>query len=70
MKGIQYLFDETGVATAVLIDLKEHADLWEDMYDELRAAERSDDMEPFISWEEVKRRMQARMDGEILDQLH
>ena len=33
MKGVQYLIDEKGNKTAVLIDLKKNAELWEDFFD-------------------------------------
>ena len=32
MKGIQYLVDDSGDKTAVLIDLKKYNELWEDFY--------------------------------------
>lgn len=37
MQGIQFLIDDQGRKTAVLIDLKEHGELWEDIYDSLIA---------------------------------
>ncbi len=55
MKGIQYVVDESGEKTAVLIDLKEHGALWEDLYDALIAEQRRD--EPRESLEEVKERL-------------
>ncbi len=55
MKGIQYVVDESGEKTAVLIDLKEHGELWEDLYDALIAEQRRD--EPRESLEEVKERL-------------
>jgi hypothetical protein len=33
MNGIQFVTDEKGRRVAVLIDLKKHRDLWEDMED-------------------------------------
>ena len=33
MKGVQFLVDDGGRKTGVLIDLKENAELWEDFYD-------------------------------------
>jgi len=35
MTGIQFLTDETGQKTAVVIDLKKHRALWEDLEDVL-----------------------------------
>ena len=33
MKGVQFLVDDDGNQSAVLIDLKKHGQLWEDFYD-------------------------------------
>ncbi len=33
MRGVQFLVDNDGEKTAVLIDLKKNAQLWEDFYD-------------------------------------
>ena len=33
MTGIQFITDETGQKTAVVIDLKKHKALWEDLQD-------------------------------------
>jgi hypothetical protein len=35
MTGIQFITDETGNKTAVVIDLKKHKALWEDLQDVL-----------------------------------
>ncbi|HAC63351.1 MAG TPA: hypothetical protein DCF68_07365 [Cyanothece sp. UBA12306] len=35
MKGIQYIIDETGKKTAVVIDLKEWGQLWDEFYQNL-----------------------------------
>ena len=40
MKGVQYLFDDKGEPTAVLIDLKKNSRLWEDIVDILEARKR------------------------------
>lgn len=55
MKGIQFVIDDKGRKTAVIIDLKKHGELWEDFYDCLVAAERKD--EPRESLESVKPRI-------------
>ena len=52
LNGIQYLIDETGEKTAVVIDLKRHGGLWEDVYDQLIARQRQH--EPRESLDEVK----------------
>ena len=63
MKGIQFVTDETGHKTAVLIDLKKYGEVWEDFYDALVA--RSRENEPRESIEAVKRRLQkqGKLDG-------
>ncbi len=33
MKGVQYVVDEGGEPTAVVIDLKANSELWEDFHD-------------------------------------
>ena len=63
MKGIQFVTDETGRKTAVLIDLKKYGELWEDIYDSLLARQRAN--EPRETLESVKRRLrkQGKLDG-------
>jgi len=55
MKGIQFLTDEEGQKTAVLIDLKKHNDVWEDFYDSILAHEREE--EPRETFDSVKKRI-------------
>jgi hypothetical protein len=57
MKGIQFLIDEEGEKTAVVIDLKKHAELWEDFYDRALARSRAD--EPRETLESVKKRLRS-----------
>ncbi|MBF0488775.1 MAG: hypothetical protein HQK98_11515 [Nitrospirae bacterium] len=33
MKGIQYMMNDNGDRTAVVIDLKKYGNIWEDFYD-------------------------------------
>jgi hypothetical protein len=54
-KGIQFVTDEKGKKTAVLIDLKKYGDLWEDFYDALIARERQD--EPRVPLEVLEKRL-------------
>ena len=58
MRGIQFLVDEEGQRTAVLIDLKKNAQLWEDFYDVALAKSRV--KEPRESLESVANRLQQR----------
>jgi hypothetical protein len=59
MKGIQFLFDDAGRKTAVLIDLKKNAELWEDFYDCSLADARAS--EPRESLDSVKKRIAKRL---------
>ena len=63
MEGIQFVTDDKGRKTAVLIDLKKYGEQWEDFYDSLVAAERKN--EPRESIESVRRRLvqQGKLDG-------
>lgn len=55
MKGIQFVVDDKGKKTAVLINLKEWGELWEDIYDVLISESRRN--EPTVPWEELKAEM-------------
>jgi len=52
MKGIQYVIDDTGKKTAVILNLEEWGELWEDIYDVLVSESRRG--EPTVPWEELK----------------
>lgn len=52
MKGIQFLINDTGEKTAVLIDLEEWGDLWEDVYDVMVSQVRAN--EPDVNWNELE----------------
>jgi hypothetical protein len=58
MRGVQFLVDDDGRRTAVLIDLKRNAQLWEDFYDVSLASSRA--KEPRESLESVRRRLRLR----------
>jgi hypothetical protein len=55
MKGIEFVVDEAGDRKAVLIDLAEHGELWEDFYDTLLAKEQEN--EPRETLVEVKKKL-------------
>lgn len=40
MKGVRYMVDDDGRKSAVVIDLKQWGELWEDIHDAVTAAER------------------------------
>ncbi len=58
MKGIQYVVDESGNRTAVVIDLSTHGDLWEDVYDSYLVEHRRN--EPTEPFEDVVKRLEAQ----------
>jgi hypothetical protein len=58
MEGIQFLVDENGEKTAVLLDLKQWGDLWEDVYDMLVSQSRAE--EETVNWDDLE----AEMDQE------
>jgi len=55
MEGIQFVVDEKGEKTAVLIDLKKYGEIWEDFYDNLVAQMRIDELRE--SLESVRKRL-------------
>jgi hypothetical protein len=58
MTGIQYVTDEEGRKVAVQIDLREHADLWEEFEDVLVSQSRRN--EESIPIEEVEAKLIRR----------
>jgi hypothetical protein len=52
MNGIQYVTDDKGKKTAVLIDLKKHGAIWEDFWDGLVSESRRKEKE--IPYEEYR----------------
>ena len=58
VRGVQFLIDNDGKKTAVLIDLKKNAQLWEDFYDVAVAKSRA--KEPRESLQSVKQRLGPR----------
>ncbi len=52
LKGVQYLVDESGERTAVVLSLKEWGELWEDFHGMLVSESRKD--EPTIPWETLR----------------
>ena len=55
MRGIQFVIDDTGKKKAVLIDLLEWGEVWEDIYDVLVCHSRNH--EPTVDWEDLKAEM-------------
>ena len=63
MKGIRFVTNEAGKPTAVLIDLEEWGDVWEDIYDILVSESRRD--EPPVSWETLKAEVMQGAAGDV-----
>ena len=55
LKGVRFIVDDKGERTGVVIDLKDNAELWEDIYD--RAVARRRAREPRVSLQTVKARL-------------
>lgn len=55
MKGVQFVVDENGQRTAVLIDPKKYSEVWEDFYDS--AVARKHEHEPRESLDSVRKRL-------------
>ena len=58
MKGVQFVVNERGEKTAVVIDLRKHSEVWEDFYDATVARRRRN--EPRETLESVKKRLRRR----------
>jgi hypothetical protein len=56
MKGVQFVVDDSGKKKAVLIDLEEWGEIWEDFYDALISESRKN--EPTVPWSELKAEME------------
>jgi len=52
LKGVQYLVDDLGKRTAVVISLEEWGEIWEDFHDVLVSESRKN--EPTVAWETLK----------------
>ncbi len=58
LEGIQFVTNATGEKTAVLIDLKQYGEIWEDFYDVLIARQRTE--EPRESLELVREKLKQQ----------
>jgi hypothetical protein len=58
VKGISFVVDEGNQKKAVIIDLKRHRAIWEDIYDTLLTKEREN--EPRETLKEVRKRVLER----------
>lgn len=58
MTGINFVINDKGKKSAVVIDLKKHGKLWEDFYDALKVKQRKN--EPRETLQMVKARFNKR----------
>jgi hypothetical protein len=58
MTGVSFLVDAAGNKTGVILDLRKHRRIWEDVYDRLLIASRR--KEPRESLEQVRKRLARR----------
>jgi len=58
MSGVSYLVDDAGKKTGVILDLRKHRRIWEDIYDHLLIDSRSNERR--YSLEEVRKRLARR----------
>jgi hypothetical protein len=58
MTGVSYMVDEAGKKTAVVLDLRKHRRVWEDIYDSLLIESRR--QEPRESLAQVRNRLASR----------
>ena len=65
MDGVQFLINEKGEKTAVLLDLEQWGDLWEDFYDILVSRSRAE--EETVSWSDLTAELEqeASSDGTV-----
>ena len=63
MEGVQFLVDDHGNPTSVIVDLDILGDKWEYIYETMRA-EAPDD-EPTMSWQQVKAELRASIDRDF-----
>ena len=60
MKGVQFVVDEKGETTSLLIDVREVSEEWQDFIDGIIAESRKD--EPTTSWEEFEAELDKKTD--------
>ena len=63
MEGVQFIADSRGKKTGVLIDLRKHGRLWEDIYDNWLAEKRKDEPRETLQFVRARLKRQGRLDG-------
>ena len=63
MEGIQFVIDDSGQRTAVLVDLKKYGALWEDFYDSVTARLRANEPRESLEFVKERLRQQGKLGG-------
>jgi predicted nucleic-acid-binding protein len=63
MSGIQFVIDDKGTKSAIIIDLNKYADLWEDFYDSLIAHQRRKESRESIQSVKKRLRRAGKLNG-------
>lgn len=62
MQGINFIVNEQQQKVAVVIDLQNHAELWEDFYDSLLTEQRKDEPRESLAYFNEKLIQQGKLD--------
>ena len=63
MQGIQFVTNDKGEKTAVLIDLRKYGELWEDIHDTLNERVRADEPREGLDVVKERLRTQGKLNG-------
>ena len=63
MSGIQFVIDDKGAKSAVIIDLNKYGDLWEDFYDTLIAYQRRKEPRETLHSVKIRLRREGKLNG-------
>ena len=63
MDGVQFIVDSQGKKTGVLIDLKRHGTLWEDVYDNWLAEKRKHEPRETLRFVRARLKGRGRLKG-------
>jgi hypothetical protein len=63
MEGVQFIVDSQGKKTAVLINLRKHGAVWEDVYDNLLAQKRKHEPRETLASVRARLKRQGKLNG-------
>jgi len=63
MEGIQFVVNDAGERVAVLIDLHQYGEIWEDFYDQVLASLRTNEPRETLDSVRERLRQQGKLDG-------